>query len=176
MKVLKVIRCSWSSSNFRLLISGINTWLYPFLTEFVKLQTHNAPRCGQSILIYSFDEVLQRNKICAKAMMKSVNLMSNETKYMTLFSGHCSRNIKKQDLVSKLMMSSNSFSLIWRSQMLSLSLHKSCLYSELIWSAFSRIGLNTERYSYLSVFSPNAEKSGTENFECVHFLYSVWQW
>ena len=175
MKVLKVIRCSWSSSNFRLLISGINTWLYPFLTEFVKLQTHNAPRCGQSILIYLFDEVLQRNKICAQAKMKSINLMSNEIKCMTLFSEHCSRNIKKLDLVSKIMMSSNSFSLIWPSQMLSLSLHKSCLYSELIWSAFSRIGLNTVRYFYLSVFSPNAEKSRTENFECVHFLCSVWQ-
>ena len=175
MKVLKVIRCSWSSSNIRLLISGINTWLYPLLTEFVKLQTHNAPRCGQSILIYLFDEVLQRNKICAQAKTKSINLMSNEIKCMTLFSEHCSRNIKKLDLVSKIMMSSNSFSLIWPSQMLSLSLHKSCLYSELIWSAFFRIGLNSVRYYYLSVFSPNAEKSRTENFECVHFLCSVWQ-
>ena len=39
-----------------------------------------------------------------------------------------------------------------------------CSYSESLWSAFfsyfPAFGLNTERYSYLSVFSPNAGKCG----------------
>ena len=51
-------------------------------------------------------------------------------------------------------------------------LRKKCPYSELFWSAFSRIGLNTE-----SVFSLNARKCGKNadqnNSEYGHFLRNL---
>ena len=70
---------------------------------------------------------------------------------------------------------------MWRK--MPLSQRKKSPYSELFWSAFltdfPAFGLNTERY-YLSVFSPNAEKSvknaDQNNSEYGLFLGSVCKW
>ena len=65
-----------------------------------------------------------------------------------------------------------------------MTLRKKYPYSVLFWSAFfprfPTFGLNTERYSYLSVFRPNAGKcrknTDQNNSELGHFLSSVKNW
>ena len=47
---------------------------------------------------------------------------------------------------------------------------KSVRISEIFWSAFSRIGLNTERYS---VFNPNAGKYGPEKLRIRALFHAV---
>ena len=79
-----------------------------------------------------------------------------------------------------------SISTLWRTILctfliITLSLRKNNPYSELFWSQFflhfPAFGLNTERYYYLSVFSPNAGKCGKNadqnNSEYGLFLRSV---
>ena len=58
------------------------------------------------------------------------------------------------------------------------TLRKKCPYSELFWSAFSRIRIKYGEILHLSVFSTNAGKCGRKadqnNSKYGHFLRSVW--
>ena len=52
------------------------------------------------------------------------------------------------------------------------TLRKTCLYSELFWSAFFRIRTEYGEIRSISEFSPNAGKCGPDNSEYGHFSRS----